>query len=137
MNRTTTTEYVGVDIGKKKCVTCAMNQDGSVSETSSYLNTSSDANAFAKRILEKYGECKAVVESTGNMWLKTFEAFESNGIEIRLANPVKTRAIAEAKIKTDKVDSRTLAHLLRADLIAECYVPSKDARDTRSLWLTG
>ncbi|MHB1907782.1 MAG: hypothetical protein ACYCQJ_02785 [Nitrososphaerales archaeon] len=30
--------------------------------------------------------CKAVVESTGNMWLKTFEAFESNGIDIKLAN---------------------------------------------------
>lgn len=133
MNGMTPTEYVAVDIGKKKCVTCVMDQDGSVSETSSYPNTSFDANAFAKRVLEKYGKCKAVVESTGNMWIKTFEAFESNGIDIKLANPIKTRAIAEAKIKTDKVDSRTLAHLLRTDLIAECYVPSKDVRDTRSL----
>ena len=29
-------------------------------------------------------------------------------------------------MKTDKLDSKILAHLLRADLIAECYVPSKD-----------
>ena len=47
---------------------------------------------------------------------------------VKLANPLKTRAIAEAKVKTDKLDSKILAHLLRADLIAECYVPSKDVR---------
>ena len=113
-------EYVAVDIGKRKCVTCVMSQDGSISEISSYQNTSFDASIFAKRVLEKYGKCKAVVESTGNMWLKTYEAFESKGVEVKLANPVKTRAIAEARVKTDTLDCRTLAHLLRADLIAEC-----------------
>jgi transposase len=51
---------------------------------------------------------------------------------MKLANPVKTRAIAEAKIKTDKLDSKTLAHLLRGDLIAECYVPSKEIRLQRT-----
>jgi hypothetical protein len=32
-----------------------------------------------------------------------------------VSNPVKTRAIAEAKVKTDKVDARILAQLLAAD----------------------
>ena len=34
---------------------------------------------------------------------------------VKLANPVKTRAIAEARVETDKLDSKVLAHLLRAD----------------------
>ena len=100
---------------------------------STYCNTSFDASEFALRAVERYGECKAVVESTGNMWLKTYEAFESKGMEVKLANPVKTRAIAEARVKTDKLDSKTLAHLLRADLIAECYVPSRPVRASRTL----
>jgi len=67
------------------------------------------------------------------MWLKTYEAFESEGIEIKLANPSKTRIIAEAKTKTDKLDAMALSNLLRGDLIAECYVPSRDVRLSRAL----
>jgi len=30
---------------------------------------------------------------------------------VKLAGPLKIRLIAEAKVKTDKIDARTLAHL--------------------------
>jgi transposase len=36
-----------------------------------------------------------------------------------LSHSSKTRIIAEAKIKTDKVDSKNLAKLLRADFLSE------------------
>jgi transposase len=39
-----------------------------------------------------------------------------------VSNPRKTRAIAEAKVKTDKVDARILAQLLAADFLAETWV---------------
>ncbi len=48
--------------------------------------------------------------------------------EVVLAHPGKVRAIADARIKTDKIDSATLAHLLRADLIPAAYAPSKEVR---------
>jgi transposase len=119
--------YVAVDVGKRRCVTCIMDQDGSILDTSFYPNTSSDASLYARQMLEKYGKCKAVIESTRSIWTKTYGAFESNGVEVKLANPMKTRAIAEARVKTDKLDSKILAHLLRADLIGnllfECYEP--------------
>ncbi|HOJ44313.1 MAG TPA: hypothetical protein PK800_09310 [Syntrophorhabdaceae bacterium] len=44
---------------------------------------------------------------------------------IRVANPLKVKAIAGAKIKTDTIDARTLSHLLRANLIPCIYVPKK------------
>jgi len=83
--------YVAVDIGKKRCVTCVMDQDGSILDMGSYPNTFLDASLYAKQMLERYGECKAVVESTGSMCMKTYEAFESNGVEVKLANPVRKR----------------------------------------------
>lgn len=126
-------EYIAVDIAKKNCVLCATNELGTIDEQFHYPNTSSEALEVARRLVEKYGECKGVVESTGNMWLKTYEAFETCDIKMKLANPLKTRAIAEARIKTDKLDSKILAHLLRSDLIAECYVPSKEIRLQRTL----
>jgi transposase len=50
-----------------------------------------------------------------------------------LAHPLKVRAIAEARVKTDKVDAHTLAQLLRADLIPRSWIPPKDIRDLRQL----
>jgi len=96
--------YVAVDIGKRRRVACVMGQDGSILDTGSYPNTLLDASHYAKQMLERYGECKAVIESTGSMCMKTYEAFESNGLEVKLANPVKTRPIAKARVKTDKLD---------------------------------
>jgi len=46
---------------------------------------------------------------------------------------MKTKAIASARIKSDKVDARILAHLLRSNLIAESYVPPKEMREIRAL----
>ena len=50
-----------------------------------------------------------------------------------MANPYKTRIIAEAKIKSDKLDARILANLLRSGLVYQSYVPSKEFREKRSL----
>jgi transposase len=51
---------------------------------------------------------------------------EERGIEMVLSHPSKTRIIAEAKIKTDKIDSKNLAKLLRADFLPQPYIPSKE-----------
>jgi transposase len=65
--------------------------------------------------------------------LRSYEALEKEQIPVTLSNPLKTRAIAEARIKTDKIDTRMLAHLLRANLVAESYVPtSKPEHDAPS-----
>jgi transposase len=121
-----------VDIGKRNCKACIMNSDGSIAEESVYNNTLAEAEIFAYSIVKKYGKCIAVCESTANLW-KTYQAFEKYNIGVKLANPLKTKAIAEAKIKTDTIDARTLAHLLRSDLVAECYIASREIREDRSL----
>ncbi|HKW35528.1 MAG TPA: transposase [Candidatus Acidoferrum sp.] len=43
------------------------------------------------------------------------------------------RAIAEAKIKTDKVDSRVLAELLRCDYLPEVSEPDQETQRLRRL----
>jgi transposase len=50
-----------------------------------------------------------------------------------LAHPLKTRAIAEARIKTDTIDATTLAELLRLDGIPKAYIPPREVRDIREL----
>ena len=57
---------IGIDIGKRKCVTCVMDADGIIPEESWYHNTSGSASEFAASAKAEYGTCKAVCESTGN-----------------------------------------------------------------------
>ena len=45
-----------------------------------------------------------------------------------VSNPTKTRAIAEAKVKTDKVDARILAQLLAADFLPPVWLPDDRTR---------
>ena len=45
--------------------------------------------------------------------------------EVVVCNPLATKAIAEAKVKTDKVDAHVLAQLLRCDFLPESGSPTK------------
>ena len=50
-----------------------------------------------------------------------------------MAHPLKTRAIAEAKIKSDKIDARILADLARGNLLPTSWIPPKEIRELRDL----
>lgn len=73
-----------------------------------------------------------VMESSG-MWYNIYECLSKRHLDVRLSNPVKTRAIASAKIKTDKLDAVKLADLLKGGYIAECYVPNKRIMGLRDI----
>jgi len=73
------------------------------------------------------------MESTGSVWSNLYDLLEERKVPVVLANPLRTRVIASARIKTNKVDARIPAHLLRADLVAECYIPPRELREIRAL----
>jgi transposase len=50
-----------------------------------------------------------------------------------VSNPLKTRVIAEAKVKTDKVDAEVLARLLAADFLPAVWVPDTLTDELRHL----
>jgi len=62
-----------------------------------------------------------------------YETIEQYTPQVVLAHPLKTRAIAEARIKTDTIDATTLAELLRLDGIPQAYIPPREVRDVREL----
>jgi transposase len=72
-------------------------------------------------------------------WRRTYgwewlaELLEDAGYELHLAHPLRTRAIASARVKTDAVDASTLAQLLRAGMLPEAYVAPREQRDVREL----
>lgn len=73
---------------------------------------------------------QVVLEATANTWPIADLLAERAG-KVVVSNPLRTRAIADAKIKTDKVDARTLAQLLAADFIPAVWVPDPTTRALR------
>ena len=74
---------------------------------------------------------KVALESVGFCW-PWIDFLEELGYQVLLANPVKVKLRAE-DIKNDKVDSRTLAELVRVNWLPTCYVPPAELRWLRSL----
>lgn len=94
------------------------------------LNDSSSLKGFLKGLAKPW---QGVVEA-GPTWGWIYDTLSELGVKMIVANPKAVRAIAEAKIKTDKIDARMLASLLRVGLIPEVYVPSEEVRAQKMLW---
>jgi transposase len=124
--------YVGIDIHKRYSVLVAVDERGRELLRSRVKGNS--ASGFAQFFRALSGSSKVVVEACWN-WgrihdlLKEIESIE----EVVLAHPLKTRLIADAQIKTDTLDAHALATLLRGDLIARAYVPSKGTRQRKEV----
>ncbi len=122
--------YIGMDIHKQFTVAVVKDEQGNKLAEDKFTNSENNFGSFMQRF--KPEETKVVIESTC-VWEYIYEILEAKKYEVKLANPSRTRAIAEARIKTDSVDASTLADLLRANLIAESYIPPKDVRRLREI----
>lgn len=120
--------YVGVDFHKRYSYVTIKDGEGKVVKEGIVSNRKESFKKFLDGSLRQ--PTKAVIE-TGNNWGLIYDWLEEMIDEVKLAHTAKVRAIAEAKIKTDKIDAKILADLLRADLIPEAYVPDKETRNIR------
>jgi transposase len=109
--------YMGIDHHKQYSQMTLMDEDGKELRNDKVLNFRSEVEKFLQGAGE---EVKAVIEAGRSSYVMV-DLLEELGVEVKIANPKEVKAIAKAKIKTDKRDSRILAHLLRADLIPEVY----------------
>ena len=120
---------VGIDLHRKRSHIAALDERGSELFSRRIAN---DPDTFVALLGELDGESKIALEATyGWEWLA--DLLEEAGYELHLAHPLRTKAIASARVKTDAVDARTLAQLLRADLLPEAYVAPRELRDLRDL----
>lgn len=121
--------YLGIDHHKRYSQVAVVDEKGTVRTNGKIAN---EKKAFAL-LKEYYKEpCRAVIEA-GRNWGMMYDLLEELDIKTVVGHPLKIRAIADAKIKSDSIDAKTLAHLLRADLIPEVHVPPKEIREQKNL----
>jgi transposase len=125
--------YVGIDVHKHYCQAVLMTERGQITHELRFDNTSEGASDLIDLAKSVDPNIKAVAEPSANFWIRIYDKLEQEGVEVKLSNPLRTKAIAEARIKTDRIDAKTLAYIIRGDLVAESYVPTRKNRERRAL----
>jgi transposase len=121
---------VGLDVHKHFVEACIIDARGKVVFRGRAGCLRHELEAFARAHLKRTD--RAALEATTNTWavvdvLRPFVA------EVVVGNPLKTRAIAEARVKTDKVDAEVLAQLLRCDYLPTVWQPDGRTQQLRGL----
>ncbi len=103
-NLSTESSFIGIDYHKRYSVYCVVDDHGEVLGQGRIEHAIS--GDFA-RLVERWPGCRVVFEASMNgHWLYEILELTMPAENIVLANPFKTRIIAEAQIKTDKIDAQ-------------------------------
>jgi transposase len=124
------TRFVGVDAHKRFLQVCILDEGGSCLGRVRVACQREALQELAQKVLQSTD--RVVLEATTNTWalvdlLAPFVA------QVVVSNPLRTRAIASAKIKTDTIDARVLAELLRSGFLPEVWQPDAETRRRRAL----
>jgi transposase len=124
------TRWVGIDLHRRRSHIAIVDEHGELTVSRRIVN---DRDTFLALLGDPGdGQTHVALEATyGWEWLA--ELLEEAGHDLHLAHPLRTRAIAAARVKTDAIDARTLAQLLRGGLLPEAYVAPREIRDLREL----
>ncbi|MGB3478068.1 MAG: transposase, partial [bacterium] len=120
-------KYVGIDFHKNYSFVTEMDEGGAIQRQVKLSNHYDTLKGYVDTLPS---QTKIAIEATCN-WYYFYELVEDHDLEVALAHPLKTKAIASARLMNDKVSSETLAHLLRADLLPRAYIPDQQTRDIR------
>ncbi len=121
--------YSGIDLHQDNCLITTADERG---ETVKQERLRNDPAIILAYFASLPGKHRAVVECTAG-WYWLSDLLEAHGIELILAHAKYLKAISYAKVKTDKVDSETLARLLRLDSIPQAHKISRELRDLRDV----
>ena len=119
--------YAGLDLHKNSSVITMLDAEGKEVIKQRKLPN----NGELIDVFQGFSKPMIATMAATRSWYWLYDLLEENGIEVKLSHPLKTKAIASAKIKNDKIDSKVLAHLLRADLLPLPYVPERNIRMLR------
>src|SRR5260221_707391 len=120
--------HVGVDLHQRFCYITAMEARGKILQAGTVTNEKLALRRYFRQFRGK--EVQVAVEACG-FWPAFREVVEPEVERLVLVHPQRVKAIASAKLKNDRVDSETLAHLLRCDLLPESWKADRETQARR------
>lgn len=121
--------FIGLDVHKTVIEACVIDEEGKRLFRRRMDCTREVLLQFAESLTK---EDSVALEVTTNAWAVA-ELLQPFVGRVVVSKPMKTKAIAEAKVKTDKVDAEVLAQLLRCDYLPGVWIPDQETRSLRQL----
>jgi len=122
--------YCGLDIHKRFSYIVVKDGAGQQVISGKVRNNAEELSEFFEPCKER--RIKVALEATSNYyWM--YETLDRMNFEVNLSHPLKTRMIAEARIKSDKIDAGILSDLLRGELLPTSYIPDQKTRELREI----
>jgi len=112
--------HIGLDLHKQSLEVCALDAQGKRLFRLAVDCSRPALEQFARKQLCK--DDRLALEATTNTWA-VVEILRPFVAEIVVGNPLQIKAIAQAKVKTDKIDAAVFAHLLRCDYLPKVWQP--------------
>lgn len=112
-----------MDLHQKTSTFSVKKKEGAIVEAKTVPTTKESIENF----LSPYQGSLLTLEPV-SQWYCYADFIESLGLSVKIANPMKVKTIASARIKTDSIDASVLADLLRANMLPESYHAPADVR---------
>jgi len=117
--------YLGIDVHKRYAQVAVMDENGHIVEEVRVENANLDDLA------QRYAGAQAALEATSNYY--HIHDTLSEHLDVTVAHPKELNQIAHSDKKTDRVDAKELARMVRLNSVPESYVPTDDIREARAL----
>jgi len=133
------TRFCGIDVAKRKHVACIIDSDGQfVTRSQSFHNNAEGFQQILARLKDAGGskEVTIAMEATGHYWYGLHDFLICQDYPVAVLNPIQTAQQAKKgirKSKTDKIDARHIAMLLKNGEQRAALVPGELAMSCRQL----
>lgn len=122
-------KYYGLDVHKEFMQVCELSSDGKKKKEYRVGCSIREIEDFGGSL---HRDDEVVLEATFHSWA-IYTVLGQYVDRVVVANPLQVKAIAHARVKTDKVDAHILAQLLRTDFIPEVKMPGEHCWELRQL----
>ena len=123
--------YLGIDLAKKESQLAVLDEQGEQVCQKRFATTRENIILLANELTN---DDLVALEVTTNAISISRLLRDNSDAELILSNPIKTKLIAQAKVKTDKIDARVLAELARVGYLPEVWLPDRTTEALRQFF---
>ena len=124
-----TIHYIGFDVHKKTVSFCAKTADGEIADEGTLIAQRTVLREWAAGRSQPWQGAMEATLFSG--WI--YDTLEPYAQELAMGHPLMMKAISAGNKKNDRMDARTIADLVRCNLLPACYVAPPEIRDLRRL----
>jgi len=131
--------FCGIDVGKDKHVACILDADGNtIAAKQSFANNARGYGQLLERLRQAgpTSDILIAMEATGHYWYSLHDFLRRCGYQVVVLNPIQTAQQAKKGIrkrKTDRIDARHVATLIKNDEHRPAVIPGEAAMTCRQL----